>query len=111
MSEPIFHLVPQAEWARGQDPYAPVTLETEGFVHCSTSDQVAKVADTLFAGRHDLLLLEIDPTKLSAEVVWEDLYDLDEDFPHVYGPIEHSAVVRSSPFVPNDQGRFDAPGR
>ena len=111
MSEHIFHLVPAAEWRRGLDPYAPPTLDDEGFVHCSTVGQVARVADTLFAGRRDLILLEIDPTRLSAEVVWEDLYDLGEDFPHVYGPIARGAVVAATAYLPHADGRFTTPDR
>ena len=104
MSEHIFHLVPAAEWRRGLDPYAPPTLDDEGFVRCSAVGQVARVADTLFAGRRDLILLEIDPTRLSAEVVWEDLYDLGEDFPHVYGPVARgrSSQRRPTSLTPTD---------
>jgi len=58
MSEHIFHLVPAAEWRRGLDPCA--APDEEGFVHCSTVGQLARVADMLFAGRRDLILLEID---------------------------------------------------
>ena len=111
MSEHIFHLVPAAQWRRDLDPYAPPTLDDEGFVHCSAADQVARVADTLFAGRRDLILLEIDPTRLPAEVVWEDLYDLGEDFPHVYGPISRAAVVAATAYLPHADGRFSAPDR
>lgn len=105
--EPIFHLVPADEWARVGDPYSPTSLAVEGFVHCSSRNQLPRVAVTVFAGREDLILLEIDPGRLSAEVVWEDLYDLDEDFPHVYGPIPLRAVVRSSPFRPHRDSRSD----
>lgn len=98
MPEPIYHLVPDAQWNGATSSYEPSSLAQEGFVHCCRGDQVARVAERLFTGRQDLLLLEIDPSRLSSEVVWEDLYSLDEEFPHVYGPIEGSAVVRVSPY-------------
>ncbi len=104
MPDPIYHLVPADEWSESAHTYEPPSLAEEGFVHCSGRDQVARVAEHLFTGRQDLLLLEIDPSRLTAEVVWEDLYDLEEDFPHVYGPIERSAVVRVLPFPPEEQG-------
>lgn len=104
MSDPIYHLVPDEQWSEGDHPYEPPTLAEEGFVHCSGRDQVARVAEHLFAGRQDLLLLEIDPSQLSSQVVWEDLYDLGEDFPHVYGPIDRSAVARVLAFPPDEPG-------
>lgn len=104
MPEPIFHLVPAEEWS-SSDPrhYTPPSLTAEGFVHCSDARQVARVADTLFAEQADLLLVEIDPSKLSAEVVWEDLYGLGEDFPHVYGPIDRAAVNQVTPYRPGQR--------
>ena len=106
MPEPIFHLVPTEEWSGDAPHYTPPSLADEGFVHCSDARQVARVADALFAGRQDLLLVEIDPSKLSARVIWEDLYGLDEDFPHVYGPIDRAAVNQVSPYRPDERGRF-----
>lgn len=102
MSDPIYHLVPDEEWNQVARSYEPPSLAAEGFVHCSGRDQVVRVAEHLFTGRQDLLLLEIDPSRLTAEVVWEDLYDLGEDFPHVYGPIERSAVVRVRRYPPDE---------
>ena len=43
--------------------------------------------DERFAGRDDLILLEIDADRLSAELRWEN------GFPHLYGPLELEAVV------------------
>ena len=40
-----------------------------------------------FPGRHDLVLLEIDPQLLNAEVRWEG------GFPHLYGPLDVAAVL------------------
>ena len=103
MPDPIYHLVPEQQWREVGNTYEPASLAEEGFVHGSGRDQVLRVAEHLFTGRQDLLLLEIDPSRLSAEVVWEDLYDLEESFPHVYGPIERSAVVRVLTFPPDEQ--------
>lgn len=45
-----------------------------------------------FAGRDDLVLLEIDPARLRAELKYEPAPD-GELFPHVYGPLNIDAVV------------------
>lgn len=102
----IFHLVAQEEWEAAGEHYSPASLESEGFVHCSSGQQLARVANTLFAGRRDLLVLEIDPDMLDAPVVWEDLYELGEEFPHVYGPIPRGAVAEIADYRPGADGTF-----
>jgi uncharacterized protein (DUF952 family) len=68
-----------------------------GFIHCSRREQVAKVASTFYRGRSDLLLLEIDPLQVGAEIRYENLEDGGELFPHLYGPLPVRAVVRVTP--------------
>jgi uncharacterized protein (DUF952 family) len=105
----LYHLVPTAEWTVASDPYAPDSIATEGFVHCSTAAQVAGVAQNLFAGRDDLLLLHIDPARLRGELRWEDCYDHGQAFPHLYAPLDHDAVVAVTPYGPDRDGRFTPP--
>ena len=101
----IYHIAAEADWLRRTDVYAPVGWRADGFVHCSTEEQVLRVANRFFAGRRDLVLLHIDPSRLSALVVWEDAEG--EDFPHVYGPIETAAVATTEPFPCGPDGTFD----
>ena len=82
MTEPIFHLAKLKDWAKSIDAYHPRRVEDEGFIHCSTAAQLALVAHELFAGENDLVLLTIDPEALDdSTLVYEDLYDLGEEFP------------------------------
>jgi uncharacterized protein (DUF952 family) len=85
----IFHITTELAWetARRAGVYTGDSLESEGFIHCSTADQWEQVRKEWFPGRHDLVLLEIDPQLLHAEVRWEG------GFPHLYGPLEAAAVV------------------
>jgi uncharacterized protein (DUF952 family) len=106
---PIVHLTTEDAWASTGALYVPDGLEEDGFVHCSAPHQVAHVAEARFAGRTDLVLLTIDPSRLAAPVVWEDLADEGEEFPHVYGPIERSAVIQARPYHPDADGRFPRP--
>ncbi|MFF3289909.1 DUF952 domain-containing protein [Streptomyces sp. NPDC003023] len=87
----IFHVVPAREWtAAAEAPYAPASLSTEGFVHCSGDELAAlAVADARYRDAPDLLVVLIDEVRLGAEVRWEGPGG---EFPHVYGPIERSAV-------------------
>ena len=99
--EPIFHIVPQSEWDRALDTgwYRPESLDTEGFIHCSD----------YYGGRTDLLLLEIDPGKVRAEVIRELAPDRQGRFPHVYGPLPVESVVHVHGLPLGRDGRFHWP--
>ncbi len=103
----IYHIVSRADWenAAEAEVYRGDTLETEGFIHCSTREQLLYVANFWYPGQEDLLLLRIDPDRLSAQVKYEDGGDR-RLFPHVYGPIEIRAVVGVVDFSPESDGRF-----
>jgi uncharacterized protein (DUF952 family) len=70
-----------------------LTLEQEGFIHCSaTMEQVEGVLSRYYADVDDeLVLLVIDPGLLDAPVRLEPAGE--EFFPHIYGPIQPSAVI------------------
>jgi uncharacterized protein (DUF952 family) len=78
-------------------------------VHCSDAAQVVATAGRYYAGRTDLVLLEIDPQRLSAAVIEEPSASTGELFPHIYGTIERSAVVAEHAFVPGPDGTFALP--
>jgi uncharacterized protein (DUF952 family) len=89
--------------------YAPREFEAEGFIHCSYSRQVCDVANRLFSGRSDLVLLEIDRTKVTGQVVDENLEGGGQLFPHIYGRLPVGAVVKIHRFPCGDDGRFELP--
>lgn len=85
------------------------TLASEGFIHCSTTQQVVKVANALYAGRKGLMLLCIDPDRVEAEIRYETPPGTDETYPHIYGPLNSEAVVQVVGFEPDLDGRFALP--
>ncbi|MGB7860393.1 MAG: DUF952 domain-containing protein [Acidimicrobiia bacterium] len=97
-SSNLFHIAEPSDWDQRTDSYAPAAFETEGFIHCSTADQLEAVAASFYAGRDDVILLTVDPKALVSGVVYEDLYEIGEEFPHIYGPIPLSAIVESRPY-------------
>ena len=107
----ILHIATQGDWQRAQGTgvYRCASLEHEGFIHCSTVDQLLIPANERFAGRTDLVLLCIDPAGLTAGLRYEDCYQTGMKFPHVYGVIEVSVVVAVLEFAPRDDGQFDLP--
>jgi uncharacterized protein (DUF952 family) len=106
----ILHITTGQAWleAKSHGAYTADSLATEGFIHCSTPAQVIWVANLRFRGRTDLVLLHIDPVRLDARVVYENLEGGEHLFPHVYGAIPVSAVVDVTPFRPSTDGVFDA---
>ena len=92
----IFHIATRDAWdeAARAGVYRAETLEIEGFLHCSTADQVAEVANVRFRGREDLVLLWIDEQHVRAPIKWEDASDGSGKFPHIYGALDVDAVAR-----------------
>ncbi len=94
--------------------YRSASLDTDGFIHCSTAAQVAGVANAFYGGRSDLVLLTIDPARLRSPLRFEApahptgtaAAPSDERFPHVYGAIALDAVVAATDFRPGADGRF-----
>lgn len=111
MRRVLYHLVPRATWeaasADDASPYAPPSLATEGFVHCSYADQLVATAARYYAGRHDLVVLQIDPAALRCPVRDEPVRDT--RFPHVYGAIEQSAIVAVFDLPLGRDGQFTLP--
>jgi uncharacterized protein (DUF952 family) len=111
----ILHITSRVEWveAQARSEYIAPSLQTEGFIHCSTENQVLHVANAFYRGRNDLVLLNIDETKLKPELKWEPpagspapgISESDK-FPHIFGPINLTAVASVLDFVPDSDGEW-----
>ena len=111
MINTILHITRRADWetAVATPPYHADSLQSEGFIHCSTPAQVLSVANNLYRGQTGLVLLIIDSSKVEPDVVYEDCYETGQQFPHIYGPLNVDAVVRVVDFLPNADGSFSMP--
>ena len=106
MSTPshIVHLTERSLWeeARARGTYEISTrgrtLQEEGFIHCSTREQLPATAARFYADVPDLVLLVIDPARLDVPLKYEAPEPGAEEFPHVYGPIPVDAVVDVEPW-------------
>jgi uncharacterized protein (DUF952 family) len=105
----LFHITTQQDWGKAveQGSYRADSLETEGFIHCSTEEQVAKTANAFYSTVPNLLLLEINQAKISAEIKWEAIDG--DTFPHIYGPINLDAVDSVETFSSSQNGKFVYP--
>ena len=107
----IFHIVQRAEFEGSalSELYRPASFNTEGFIHCSYLEQVCAVANERFTGESGLVLLEIDPASTGCDVVDEDLYGLNEWFPHIYGALPTRAIIAVHEFEAGSDGTFNLP--
>lgn len=104
----IYHIISKEAWmiARENRLYEPPSLQTDGFIHCSTEEQVSGVANTLYTGRTDLFVLGIQEDQVEAEIVYEDLYEMNQLYPHIYGGLNLNAVQKMYRFEPDEEGVF-----
>ena len=73
-------------------PRAPVDV-SDGFVHLSSAAQVEETAAKHFAGQTELLLLDVDETRLVPGTLrWEPSRG-GALFPHLYADLPMSAVA------------------
>ena len=107
----IYHLAPTAEIDRAARSglYSPASLSSEGFIHCSYAHQVQATADAMYRDAPGLMLLEIDPTRLTARVVDESGLEGSDGYPHIYGPLPMSAVLSVRELKRAFDGRYEMP--
>ena len=112
MTEYIYHITTSTSWSAAQPAgtYTADSLASQGFIHCSTVEQILRVANMYYPGQPGLVILEIDPARLEPALHWEPGADkADELFPHIYGPLNLDAVNRVFDFVPTSDGKFNLP--
>ena len=90
----IYHIVLPEVWdqVRHDRLYRHESLAAEGFIHCSYQDQLDGVIKRYYSDRDELVVLTIDPEKISARLVAEPSTG-GEIYPHIYGPLNISAVI------------------
>lgn len=93
----IYHVTTNAAWqdAIQKGSYEHISLEKEGFIHNCSRAQLAGVLERYYNNQTDLLLLHIDESLLEAELKYELAPSVNEEFPHIFGPININAVVKT----------------
>lgn len=107
----ILHITTMNDWemAAAAGEYRTASLPSEGFIHCSTAEQVLMPANAMFAGQANLILLLIYRPNLQPNWLHEDCYESGHQFPHIYGPINLDAITGFVDFPPNPYGTFARP--
>lgn len=89
----IYHLLPVAQWEKAlvEGAYRPESLKKEGFIHCSTWDQVLESANLHLGEWDELVALKLIVRHLKQDLKWEPGRN-GENFPHLYGMLPLSSV-------------------
>jgi GrpB-like predicted nucleotidyltransferase (UPF0157 family)/uncharacterized protein (DUF952 family) len=117
----ILHITP-VEHFRAQEKrgvYVTESLTAEGFIHCTKEPEVMlRVANRFYQNvRGDVLILVIDPRKVTADVKYEPPAHPEPDpdsplnsilFPHIYGALNLDAVVEVRVAERDEGGTFVA---
>ena len=95
----IYHITTQTQWeeAKQKGFYEADTLASEGFMHCSTEDQVSGVLERYYQGRTGLVKLTIQKDKVERPLIFELAGSINELFPHIHGQLNLDAVVAVTP--------------
>ncbi|TWB23850.1 DUF952 domain-containing protein [Nitrospirillum bahiense] len=111
MSDVIFHMCRADEWlaalAAGVYPGSSQD-QADGFIHFSTASQVVESAAKHRAGQTGLLILTVDPAPLGEALKYEPSRG-GQLFPHLYGGLPVSAVLRADPLPLGGDGRHEFP--
>jgi uncharacterized protein (DUF952 family) len=97
----ILHLAIRSDWEKAREigryewSTRGITVADEGYTHCSFEHQWRGVRERFYSDLTDgqLVLLEIDESRLSSRVVVERLGNAPDEFPHIYGVIDIDAVI------------------
>jgi uncharacterized protein (DUF952 family) len=111
----LLHITERATWTAAapageyRRSSRGLTLEEQGFIHCSLRHQLRGVAEHIYADADDLVVLVIDDTRLSVPVRYEAPAPDDDEYPHIYGPLPVHAVTEVIPVGRDASGRLVLP--
>ena len=109
--ELIYHITTKDHWDKHKNnkTYKALSLESEGFIHCSPKDKVRASAFKFFSREKIILLLFIDQSKVISEIIWEDSDNNNYLFPHIYGELNTDAVIEIIEIISDKDGLFIFP--
>ena len=95
----IYKICPEALWQQaeraGVFKGAAIDL-ADGYIHFSTAAQAEETAAKHFAGQNGLVLVSVDAERLGESLKWEPSRG-GALFPHLYGDLPLTAVMRVDP--------------
>ena len=114
-SDEIFHLAKNEDWlhALKSGSYGmstrDMTLAEVGFIHCSFENQLTKVAEFVFAGFHEellLLQLSVKALKQAGLALRIEENGNGELFPHLYSALPCNLIIMTAPAIITLKGKL-----
>lgn len=107
----IYHIATKEDLEKASQAgfYVVESLFTEGFIHCSTLEEVVNTANRRFKGKADLVLLQLNEAAIAAPVKHENLSGGAVLYPHIYGKLNCDAIIQGYSFQPEANGEFSFP--
>lgn len=92
----LFHLVEPELWqlhGSDLDSYRPESLETEGFIHLSTDEQLLVTLERYYASADRLVAVQLDEARLGSDLRWDAAPGRSSPMPHLYRAIGTADVI------------------
>ena len=105
----VFHITTRDAWKEFQTNgnYEPESLDSEGFIHCTTGAMLEETANRLFSGEERILLLVIDVSTLGENIKYEKEEETGNTYPHLYAPLSTNAVIDKIDISAEKDGTFN----
>lgn len=113
MDEVIYKIMTRAELAEAKSRGlfdGSADDRRDGFIHLSSADQLESTLTKHFSGQEHLVLLAVEATSLGKHLRWEPSRD-GALFPHLYGPLDLTALLWEAPLALGADGRHLIPQR
>lgn len=111
MGKPLFfyHIVTPIQWKQfeGKNYYESPSLQTEGFIHGSTAEQLEVSIDLYYKEEPEVWVLKIESSKLQSELKYEPASSRNGFFPHIYGPLNKDAIVEIYKIKPGNDKKMN----
>lgn len=103
----IYHLTSRELWEKAllKGMYAHPSLESEGFIHASTEQQLLETVQLHFQNFTEIWVLHIVEKRIKNKMKWETARE--QLFPHIYGQIPLEAIEDVSFFTKNQEGLWE----
>lgn len=99
MTNVVYHICAEEDWHQAQSNeefLGSPQDQQDGFIHLSTAVQLRRSLSKFFKGRDDIVCLMVSYSSIEGKVKWEGKSDL---YPHLYGSLLLSAVVKEQKLV------------
>ena len=106
--EHLYHILSSNDWSEESTvDYLPQSFDEEGFIHLSTKQQLLDTANRHFRQERSLRVLEVNPKGLENNLVFEQIGEAIEAYPHLYQCLPQKNIVQCFVLENSSQGFVD----